>query len=171
MSSTSHSRPICVTPTQPHSLPSQLASAPLRPILIGLGLACLGLGLAGILLPLLPSCPFFIVALACFAKSSRRLHGWFLGSRIYVKYVEPVRTRRPVTWCRKALLMASVTGLFALSVWAMRGVPIGQVVVALVWLAHMVFFLTRITTMPVTKTEDNRTSALDDADHGSRHPW
>lgn len=43
-----------------------------------MGLIALGFGLFGILLPLLPTTPFLLVAAFCFARSSPRLHNWLL---------------------------------------------------------------------------------------------
>ena len=38
------------------------------------GFLCLGLGTAGVLLPFLPTVPFYMATVFCFAKSSRKLH-------------------------------------------------------------------------------------------------
>jgi hypothetical protein len=43
------------------------------------GLLLSGLGLAGIILPLVPATPFFLLAAYAFARSSPRLHGWVLS--------------------------------------------------------------------------------------------
>lgn len=45
-----------------------------------LGCICLALGCIGIVLPILPTVPFFLVTVFCFANSSRRLHDWFLST-------------------------------------------------------------------------------------------
>lgn len=41
-----------------------------------LGLLCLGLGLVGIVVPLLPTTPFLLAASFCFLRGSTRLHRW-----------------------------------------------------------------------------------------------
>jgi uncharacterized membrane protein YbaN (DUF454 family) len=56
-------------------------------LFIAAGLLSLALGLIGIVVPVLPSTPFFLVASFCFCKSSVRLHRWisshpFIGPRI-----------------------------------------------------------------------------------------
>ena len=41
------------------------------------------LGAIGVVLPLLPTTPLVILAAFCFSKSSPRLHGWLLQSRVF----------------------------------------------------------------------------------------
>lgn len=48
-----------------------------------LGIIFLALGAVGVLLPLLPTTPFVLLAAACFAKSSPAWHAWLLKSRIF----------------------------------------------------------------------------------------
>lgn len=43
------------------------------------GMLSLGCGLAGIVLPLVPTTPFLLLAAFAFARSSPRLHGWLVG--------------------------------------------------------------------------------------------
>lgn len=59
-----------------------------RLIFLILGFLCLGLGCVGVALPILPTVPFFLVTVFCFANSSKKLHDWFVGTDIYKKNLE-----------------------------------------------------------------------------------
>ena len=48
----------------------------MRLLLITVGFVALALGLLGLLLPLLPTTPFLLLAAGCFSRASTRLHGW-----------------------------------------------------------------------------------------------
>lgn len=50
-------------------------------LLVAAGLVALGLGLIGIVLPGLPTTPFVLLAAACFARASPRLHRWLTNHR------------------------------------------------------------------------------------------
>lgn len=54
-----------------------------RSLNLGMGLVCLLLGAVGVLLPLLPTTPFVLLAAFFFSRSSPRLHALLLNHRIF----------------------------------------------------------------------------------------
>lgn len=68
----------------------------MRFVYCGLGLACVALGFVGAFLPLLPTTPFLILALMCFAKGSNCLHQWLLNHRILGKYLREWESDRVI---------------------------------------------------------------------------
>ena len=50
---------------------------------IVLGYIGVALGAVGAIVPLLPAFPFLLLATFCFAKSSEKLHNWFISTKLY----------------------------------------------------------------------------------------
>lgn len=63
--------------------PESPVSPLLRSLLVGAGVVSLMLGIIGVVLPVLPTTPFVLLAAACFARSSRRFHAMLLQNRIF----------------------------------------------------------------------------------------
>jgi uncharacterized membrane protein YbaN (DUF454 family) len=82
-----------------------------------LGLLCLVLGVIGVAVPLLPTTPFVLLAAACFAKSSPRMHGWLLNSELFGPMLRGWEANRCISYKVKwlALLMMAVVG--GVSIW------------------------------------------------------
>jgi uncharacterized membrane protein YbaN (DUF454 family) len=60
----------------------------IRNLLIIAGFICVGLGIIGIVLPVLPTTPFLLLAAACFSRSSKRFHNWLITNRWFGKYIK-----------------------------------------------------------------------------------
>lgn len=52
-----------------------------------LGSLTLALGVIGIILPILPTVPFFLLTAYFYAKGSSRFHQWFINSKLYKRYI------------------------------------------------------------------------------------
>ena len=68
----------------------------MRGVLIITGTFFVGLGVLGILLPLLPTTPFLLLAAACYARSSRRFYDWLLNNKWFGNYIKNYRERKGV---------------------------------------------------------------------------
>lgn len=72
-----------------------------KALYIVFGFIFLGVGFLGVILPLLPSMPFLILASICFFRGSDRLDAWFKQTSLYVKHVEPFLRDRSLTLKKK----------------------------------------------------------------------
>mgnify|MGYP002523357994 CR=1 FL=1 len=84
-----------------------------------LGCVCLALGCVGIVLPVLPTVPFFLATVFCFANSSEKLHAWFLGTKLYQKHLDSFVKKKGMTAQTKAGILTSVTLLMAVGFFLM----------------------------------------------------
>lgn len=120
-----------------------------RLIFLILGFLCLGLGCVGVALPILPTVPFFLVTVFCFANSSKKLHDWFVGTDIYKKNLESFVQKKGMTARTKAGIISSVTVLMGLGFFMMKDVPVGRVILAAVWVCHMIYFIFGVKTLKI----------------------
>ena len=73
-----------------------------------LGLLSLGVGIVGIILPVLPTTPFILLTGYFLAKSSDRINDWFLSTTIYQKYLKEFTENREMKRKHKWTLLLTV---------------------------------------------------------------
>ncbi|WP_019519144.1 YbaN family protein [Faucicola boevrei] len=61
-----------------------------------LGFLFLGIGIIGIVLPVLPTTPFVLLATACFAKSSEKFHHWLINHKTFGPLIKNWHERRAI---------------------------------------------------------------------------
>ena len=104
------------------------------------GFLFFALGMVGVALPILPTTPFILVAAFCFARSSERLNSWFKGTKVYKQVLEGYVTKRAMTLRAKLTILVPVTVLLAIGFALMGRVPVGRIVLAVVWVGHIIYF-------------------------------
>lgn len=119
-----------------------------RMILILAGCVSLALGCVGVVLPVLPTVPFLLLTAWCFAKSSRRLHNWFVGTKLYKQHLESYVQKRGMTVRTKLTLLGTSSTVMLLGFLMMGEIPVGRLVLAVVWVCHVVYFVFGIKTLP-----------------------
>ncbi|HSL97993.1 MAG TPA: YbaN family protein [Candidatus Deferrimicrobiaceae bacterium] len=84
-----------------------------RGILIAIGALSLAVAALGVVLPVVPTTPFVLLAAACFARASDRLHAWLLRNRWFGPPLERWQTSRSISprakWTAIPLIAVSVT--------------------------------------------------------------
>lgn len=115
-------------------------------------LGCLGVGLGavGAVVPMLPAFPFLMLAAFCFARSSKKLDRWFKGTKLYKDNLEDYVAGRGMTWKTKIRIMITVTVLMSIGFFMMgrKGIMVGCIVLAGVWLFHILYFCFGVKTIP-----------------------
>ena len=116
-------------------------------IFICVGCVMLGIGAVGAVIPLLPSFPFLLIAAICFANSSEKLHNWFIHTKLYKKNLESYVKGKGMTKKAKARIITVVTITMAFGFIMMSKVPIGRIVLSIVWLCHIIYFVFGVKTI------------------------
>ena len=88
----------------------------IRGTLIVAGTFFLGLGILGIILPILPTTPFLLLSAACYSRGSDRLYRWLIGNRWFGKYINNYRTGKgiPVKVKISVIIMLWITISFSI---------------------------------------------------------
>jgi uncharacterized membrane protein YbaN (DUF454 family) len=91
-----------------------------RTLWLAVGLLSMVLGFIGAFLPLLPTTPFMLLAVFCFARSSERLHDWLVN---HPHFGGPIRD-----WNQRGVIAPRVKWIAVGSMLAVLGVSFAFVV-------------------------------------------
>ncbi len=89
---------------------------PMRILWLCGGFLFVGLALIGVVLPLLPTVPFLLLAAFCFARSSERFHRWLIEHPTLGPPIADWRASGAIRPRAKWLATASIAAAFSLSV-------------------------------------------------------
>ena len=112
-----------------------------RTAFLVLGFASLAAGALGIVLPLLPTVPFVLLAAFCFANSSPRLERWLVEHRRFGPHIRDWRASRSISRSGKRAawtafgLSALVGGLTLPLPWSL--LPLAAALIGSAWIARL----------------------------------
>jgi uncharacterized membrane protein YbaN (DUF454 family) len=110
------------------------------------GWCCLGIGTLGVLLPVLPTTPFVLLAAACFSQSSPRFHRWLLNNSLFGKMIQNWQSEGYVDGASKKRAFCVVTLTFGFSIWMVDPITLKGMLVAFWLLCSLV--ITQLPTIP-----------------------
>ncbi len=84
-------------------------------IFIVLGFVFLGIGAIGVILPVLPTVPLFMLASFCFMRGSKRFHNWFLSTALYKSHLESFYKSRSMTLKTKASILGFASSMLIMA--------------------------------------------------------
>ena len=116
----------------------QHSNVVVRYIFLTIGAISFVLGTAGIVIPLLPTVPFYMLTLFCLARGSERFHKMFLESSLYQKTVGAYERDKALTLRTKLSILSSVTIIMAIGAYFSQNMPVALIVMGLVWIGHVI---------------------------------
>lgn len=104
-----------------------------------LGFLFLCLGCIGIVLPILPTVPFLLLASFFISRGSRRFDEWFQRSTIYKKYLENFVRNKTMTLKGELILLSCVSMMLFFSMWYVNKLYVSIMITALIIIMFLYF--------------------------------
>lgn len=117
-------------------------------ICVALAFLCVGFGVLGIILPILPTTPLFLAAACLFAKGSKRFHTWFLNTKLYKNYLESAVKHGTMERHNKRKMMITLAIVFGMGIFFSP--VIAKVIIAIVAAIHFYVLIFRIKSVEQT---------------------
>lgn len=112
-----------------------------KAIYIILGFITLGLGIVGIIIPILPTVPFLLCTSFFFSKSSDRFNNWFMNTKVYHKYLENFVKNKVMTLQGKIILLSLVSIMLFFAMWSVNSIAMSIVITILIICKYLYFML------------------------------
>ena len=103
-----------------------------RRLLVIAGTVFTGVGILGILVPILPTTPFLLLAAACFVRSSQRFYNWLLNNRLLGIYISSYVQGKGMPHRVKVFTVVLLWTTIGLSMWLATQDVVIRVILVLV---------------------------------------
>lgn len=126
-----------------------------KSLYITVGFIAFALGAVGVILPVLPTTPFLLLASFCFARGSKRFEDWFMGTKIYKKHLESFVKERAMTLKQKIVLLAFADFMMAFPLIILDSIHIKIFLVCLI-IFKFYYFIFRIKTIKKVRNKKKK---------------
>ena len=111
------------------------------------GTISLGLGAAGVFLPILPTTPFLLLSAACYYQGSERMHRWLLNNKLFGSYIRNYKEGKGISKIAKILTLFLLWITIGYSAFFM----VGSYVVQLILFAVAIAVTVHVATLPTLR--------------------
>ena len=112
-----------------------------------IGFIALGLGVLGLVLPVLPTTPLLLLASYCFVKGSERFEHWFKGTTLYKRHLETFVKERAMTLKQKLTILLFADAMIAIPFFILESFFVRLMLVMIVFYKYY-YFIYKIKTVP-----------------------
>lgn len=122
----------------------------MRIIYFIIGMISFVVGTIGIVVPVLPTVPLYLLAVLCWAKSSNRFHQWFVNSNLYQKHVKDFADKTGITIKKKVKIVLTTLLLMGIG-FVFCPNPLGKIVIVICYIVHVLVMFFYIPTKKVNE--------------------
>ena len=115
-----------------------------------LGMICFTLATIGVILPILPTTPFLLVAAFCFSRSSYRVNNWFLSTKLYQEHLDSFIKQRAMTLKTKIYILSFASIMLAFPLFLSQNIYI-RIFIILLYIFKHYYFTFKIKTIQSKK--------------------
>jgi uncharacterized membrane protein YbaN (DUF454 family) len=124
-----------------------------RQLYVALGFAFMAIGIVGIVLPVLPTTPFMLLALWAFARGSRRFHDWLFNHQTFGPPLQRWNNHGVIPTKTKITALAIMCLSLVYIVGFSNAPPLAVAVAAALMLVGATFIVTRPSRAPGSESE------------------
>jgi len=88
-----------------------------KSLLLIIGTLSMAVGILGIVVPILPTTPFLLLAAACYIRSSQKMYNWLLNNRFFGSYIKNYMQGKGIPLKIKVFTVILLWTAIGLSAW------------------------------------------------------
>ena len=113
----------------------------MRIIFLCLAFIFMAIGIVGVVIPILPTAPFLLVAAFFFAKGSEKFHNWFISTKLYKKHLESFVQSKSMTLKSKLSILIPVSIMLIITFIFVNNLHARIALVVLLIAKYLYFFI------------------------------